>query len=140
MANNQSTDFEPRLFLSEEKLRNADTDQQGHINNAVMATFFESGRIEILSDPAIASSRELASVVVVRVEIDYKKELFFPGVVQVRSKVVHVGRTSFRFEHTLIAGSEEIASGTATCVLVDRESRKPVAVPTAMREFFSAKA
>ena len=27
-------------FWTEEKLRNADTDRQGHVNNAVFATFF----------------------------------------------------------------------------------------------------
>lgn len=31
-----------------DKLRYGDTDRQGHVNNATMATFFETGRVEIL--------------------------------------------------------------------------------------------
>jgi len=34
-----------------DKLRYADTDRQGHVNNAVFATFFETGRVEFLYDP-----------------------------------------------------------------------------------------
>ncbi len=136
MPKTQNPKLEPRVFLTEEKLRNADTDQQGHINNAMMASFFESGRIEVLARPELAESMKPATVVVVRVEIDYKKELFYPGTVQVSSRVTHVGRTSFRFEHSLRCGDDMIASGLATCVLMDRETRKPVPVPDAMRAFF----
>ena len=31
-----------------DKLRYADTDRQGHVNNAVFATFLETGRVEML--------------------------------------------------------------------------------------------
>ncbi len=34
-----------------EKLRYADTDRQGHINNAVFATLVEAGRVTFLYDP-----------------------------------------------------------------------------------------
>ena len=44
----------PRVFITNEKLRNGDTDQQGHINNAKIATFFESGRVEVLADAVLA--------------------------------------------------------------------------------------
>jgi hypothetical protein len=35
-----------------EKLRYADTDRQGHINNAVFATMLETGRVEVLYNPS----------------------------------------------------------------------------------------
>ncbi|HDG9121136.1 TPA: acyl-CoA thioesterase, partial [Pseudomonas aeruginosa] len=39
---------------SSDKIRYADTDRQGHVNNAVFATFLETGRVEIIYDPEIA--------------------------------------------------------------------------------------
>ena len=42
-------DFPRRTF---EKLRYSDTDRQGHVNNAVFSTMLETGRVEILCDPA----------------------------------------------------------------------------------------
>ena len=130
----------PRVFITNEKLRNGDTDQQGHINNAKIATFFESGRVEVLADAVLAAGARDVIFVVVRIEIDFKKELFYPGTVEVRSQVVHVGNSSFRFAQSLLSGEDEVAARTAPRVLMDRETRKPVAVPPAMRAFFGAPA
>ena len=33
-----------------ENIRYGDTDRQGHVNNAVYATYFESGRVDLLHD------------------------------------------------------------------------------------------
>ena len=35
---------------SHDKLRYADTDRQGHINNSVFSTLLETGRVEFLHD------------------------------------------------------------------------------------------
>ena len=124
-------------FWTEEKTRNADTDRQGHINNAVIGTFFEAGRIEVLDDPSIAAVRTGCGIVVARQTIIYRKELYFPGSVRVGTRVKRIGRTSFEFEQTLIAVNGEVASAESTCVLIDRASRKPTAVPDAMRLFLT---
>jgi acyl-CoA thioester hydrolase len=124
-------------FWTQEKLRNADTDRQGHINNAVIGTFFEAGRIEVLDDPAIAEVRSACGIVVAKQTIVYRKELYFPGTVRVGTRVRRIGRTSFEFEQTLLAVNGEVASAESTCVLIDRASRKPNAVPDAMRWFLT---
>jgi acyl-CoA thioester hydrolase len=120
-------------FWTTEKLRNADTDRQGHVNNAVIGSFFEAGRIEVLDHPDNVAIRQANGIVVARQLINYKKELFYPGQVRVGTRVSRIGRSSFDFEQVLIADNGEVASGQATCVLIDRETRKPVAVPDAMR-------
>jgi acyl-CoA thioester hydrolase len=120
-------------FWCEEKLRNADTDQQGHINNAVIASFFEAGRMEVFAQPALDPFRASSLFVIVRVVIDYKRELFYPGVVRVGSRVSEIGRTSFTFEQTLRSGEHEVARAEATCVLLDLATRKPTPVPDSVR-------
>jgi acyl-CoA thioester hydrolase len=120
-------------FWCEEKLRNADTDQQGHINNAVMATFFEAGRMEVFAHPVLDRVRASSLFVIARVVIDYKRELFYPGVVRVGSRVSEIGRTSFKFEQTLRSGEHEVARAEATCVLLDLGTRKPTPVPEDVR-------
>lgn len=122
-------------FWTDEKLRNADTDRQGHVNNAVIATFFEAGRIEVLTDPRIKAITAGTSIVVVRLLIDYRKELFFPGSVRIGSRVGRVGNTSFLFKQTLQSSDSEVAQAEATCVLIDQASHKPTPVPDALRRF-----
>lgn len=124
-------------FWTQEKLRNADTDRQGHINNAVIGTFFEAGRIEVLDDPGIAEVRKDCGIVVAKQTIVYRRELYFPGAVRVGTRVRRIGRTSFEFEQTLLAVNGEVASAESTCVLIDRASRKPTEVPDAMRLFLT---
>ena len=124
-------------FWTEEKLRNADTDQQGHVNNANIATFFESGRIDMLSAPAIAQIRAVTRIVVVRMLTNFKKELFFPGTVRVGTRVARVGRTSLTFDQTIHAANGEVATAEATCVLIDKATRKPTPVPEELRAYLT---
>ena len=124
-------------FWCEEKTRNADTDKQGHVNNAVIATFFESGRIEVLSDPAIAEFRKTSNIVVVRMLINIGRELFFPGKVRIGTRVSRVGRTSLDFASALFAENGAVATSEVTCVLVDKATRKPTPIPEGMRVYLT---
>lgn len=83
---------------SVEKTRFGDTDAYGHINNAVVATFLESGRSELLRRSGTQIEADGCRFVLVRVEIDYRGELFFPGEVVVGTAVDDVGRSSVTFE------------------------------------------
>ncbi len=52
-------------------IRYADLDRQGHVNNAVFATFSEIGRVAFLHDPERPLAAEGTSFVVARLEIDF---------------------------------------------------------------------
>lgn len=122
-------------FWTEEKLRNTDTDKQGHVNNGVMSYFFEAGRIELLAAPEIAAIRALTSIVVVRMLINFRKELFFPGKVDVGTRITRVGRSSIECLQAIYAANSEVANAEATCVLLDRATRKPTPVPEQLRAY-----
>ena len=124
-------------FWTEEKLRNNDTDQQGHVNNAVISTLFEAGRIDVLSAPEIAAIRKVTQIVVVKTLINFRKELFFPGKVQIGSRISRVGRTSLDFDQVVYATNGEVSTAETTCVLLDRANRKPIPVPDELRMFLT---
>ena len=124
-------------FWTEEKLRNTDTDQQGHVNNGMMSSYFEAGRIEILDNPAIVSIRKVTRIVVVRMLVNFRQELFYPGTVRVGSSVTRIGRTSFEFSQAIHSAKGEVATAEATCVLLDRATRKPTPVPDELRAFLT---
>lgn len=124
-------------FWTEEKLRNADTDQQGHVNNAIFATFFEGGRMDVLAGPEIADIRAVTNIVVVRTLINFKKEMFYPGSVRIGTRVARIGRTSLDFAQAIIAANGEVATAEATCVLIDSSTRKPTPVPEQLRAYLT---
>ena len=124
-------------FWCEEKLRNADTDQQGHVNNAIMATLLEAARIELLAATEIEDIRAATQIVVAKQLIVFKKELFFPGIARIGTRCARVGRTSLDFVHTIQAANSEVATAETTCVLLDRTTRKPTAVPERLRAYLT---
>lgn len=127
-------------FWTEEKLRNADTDQFRHVNNAVMATLFEAARMEIVAPASISAFMDGANLAVVRLLIEFSAELHFPGRVEVGSTVVEVGKTSFRVRQGLFAQADDTcrASAEAVCVLVHGETGHAHPIAPELRAYLLA--
>src|ERR687883_1127994 len=70
-----------------EIIRYGDLDPQGHVNNAVFASYFESGRVAIFRQPDLGIGVPGATFVLVRAEIDFRRELRWPGNVLVGTAV-----------------------------------------------------
>ena len=122
-------------FWTEEKLRNIDTDQFKHVNNAVIASFLEAGRMEIVGSPETKPLLGTATLAVVRLEVDFHHELFYPGTVKIGSRVTGVGRSSFSVRQAVFDPERCVASAAATCVLFDASARKSVPVTADLRDY-----
>lgn len=98
-----------------DKLRYRDTDQQGHVNNAVFATFFETGRTELLyiNDPL--HDKE-ATFVIAKIELNYIAEVKWPGTVEVGTRVTKIGKSSIGLFQGLY--QDNILVATADTVIV----------------------
>jgi acyl-CoA thioester hydrolase len=114
-----------------DKLRYADTDRQGHVNNAVFATFFETGRVEFLYDPASPLHAPDGAFVIARVAIDFVDEIRWPGKVDIGSRVAAIGRSSIRLEQALFQDGRHVASAESVIVHVDTGDRKSRPLPEA---------
>lgn len=117
-----------------EKLRNADTDQFHHVNNAVLATFFEAGRMELFAAEDVKPHMGGANLAVVRLLMNFHREVFYPGEVSVGTRLAQVGGKSFRIEQGIFDREGCAASAEAICVLLDAASSRAVPVSDALRE------
>ncbi len=79
-----------------DKIRYADTDRQGHVNNAVFASFLETGRVEILYNPDAPVLPQGASFVIASLQLDFRKELKWPGRVDIGTGIVRIGNSSIQ--------------------------------------------
>jgi acyl-CoA thioester hydrolase len=59
-------------FRTYDKVRYADTDRQGHVNNAAFATYCETGRVEFLFDPQQPLYPPGAAFVIARLALDFR--------------------------------------------------------------------
>jgi acyl-CoA thioester hydrolase len=124
----------------------ADTDIYGHINNAVYTQLFDTAingwLIENCAfDPATAP----AIGVVVNYTCTYYREIRFPQALIVGVRVASIGRSSVTYDVALFdepdtaeSVSQAAAQANWVHVYVDREGRRPVAIPADIRSVLEA--
>jgi acyl-CoA thioester hydrolase len=122
--------FPRRTF---DKLRFGDTDRQGHINNAVFATLFETGRVNVFHEGETPLLAPGFSFVIARIAIDYRAELFWPGRVDIGTGVKAVGTSSVTFAQALFQDGKLAAEAESVVVQVDAATRRPAALPEAVK-------
>jgi acyl-CoA thioester hydrolase len=128
----------PRLedFVGQayDKLRYGDTDRQGHVNNAVFATFMETGRVELIYNPQDPLLEEGFSFVLAKLDIDYIAEVLWPGTVEIGTRVVRVGRSSVTMQQAVFQAGRLCASAETVVVHFDQTTRKSQAFSQAQRQ------
>ena len=73
--------------------------------------------------------------VLARLLLDYRREVNWPGEVDIGTRVVTVGRSSLRLEHAAFQHGECVASGESTVVLTDVTTRRSKPFSQEAREF-----
>ena len=123
------SDKTPRLedfpYRLTDNVRFADLDPNGHVNNAVYATYFETGRVMLVKDRSYGLMPEGLSWIMVRLDIHFRAELRWPGTVEMGLGVAKFGRTSVTFEQVVFSEGRCVASAQAVTVLIDEATRKP---------------
>jgi len=120
---------------SYDKLRYPDTDRQGHVNNAAFSTFLETGRVEVLYDPANALKSEHGEFVIASLKLDYLAEITYPGRIDIGTGVLSVGNSSFRMVQGLFQDGRCVASAETVIVQMDDRTRKSSPLSEAARSF-----
>lgn len=134
-ALSRSADFPHHVV---ERLRFGDTDQQGHINNAVFATLFESGRVAFLYDADKGLPPAGTQFVIAQLTIRFLGEMTFPGEVIVASGVSRIGSSSVTLGQALFVGDACTATADSVIVLTDLENRRSTPLPAPVRAHFEA--
>ena len=109
--------------------RFGDLDAQGHVNQAVFLTYFESGRVAMFRNPDLGVGVPGATYVLVRIEVDYMKELHWPGTIEIGTSVAEFGRSSFTVAQAIFRDGECAAKARATLVCIDLKTRKARPLP-----------
>lgn len=115
----------------------SDNDVYGHVNNVVYYSWFdtavnahliEQGALDIHSGEVIG--------LVIETQCNYFAPLAFPQTVWAGLRVAHLGSSSVRYEVGLFADGEDLAAacGHFVHVYVNRETRRPVPLPDALKK------
>ena len=113
-----------------------DNDVYGHVNNVVYYSWFDTTVNAFLIERGVLDPASGDAVgVVVETLCRYHDSIAFPEPVEAGLRVERIGTSSVRYELGIFRVGAELASadGHFVHVYVDRETRRPVAVPDAVR-------
>jgi len=116
-------------------IRFGDLDPLGHVNNAVYSTFFEAGRAPLMRSIFGQYGDGRLDIVLANIIIDYRRELTYPGSVDIGSAIKRIGRTSVVFVGGIFKHDSTCCAATAEARLVffDLVERKSAVPPQVVR-------
>ena len=110
-------------------IRFGDLDPQGHVNNTVFATYFETGRVMLLREPRNLLNPPGATSVLARLDINFLREMHWPGEVTIGTGTTRIGRSSYTFLQAIFQDGQCAATADATMVMIDATTRKARPLP-----------
>ena len=121
-------------------MRWGDMDAYGHVNNTVYFRFMEQARVEWCEEVGVEVRPGGLGPVIINASCTFLMPLTYPGMVEVRTYVGSIGRSSFQtYVEMRIEGDERIyAEGAAKVVWMNTQTGKSVLVPEHIRAALEA--
>ena len=126
-------DFPYRLT---DNVRFADLDPNQHVNNAVYATYFETGRVTLMKDRGFGLTPQGLAWIMVRLDIHFRAELKWPAIIEMGLGVSRFGRTSVTFDQVVFSQGRCVASSQSVSVLIDDVTRRPTPLTDEIKRNF----
>jgi len=118
-----------------------DNDVYGHVNNVVYYSYFDTVVNEYLIRTGVLDIEHGTTIgLVVETQCNYFAPIVFPERIDAGLRVVRLGTSSVRYDVGLFreGDAEPAAQGHFVHVYVDRETRRPVALPGDLRAALEA--
>jgi acyl-CoA thioester hydrolase len=120
-------------FATEEHLRFADVDANGHINNGAFLQLLENARVSYMR-AIVRSGLPRFRVVVGRLEIDFKRQMFFPGRATACARLLEVHERKCVIGHGLFDGEGNCTAALkAIMISLNEETQRSVPFEPAVR-------
>ena len=116
------------------QIRFKDIDKQGHVNNAVHLTYFETARTDYFKHVLRKKNNwSKTGIILASTTITYTRPILLEDDLYCFTKIARFGNKSFDIEHLLAAktdiGFELAAHGKSTMVCFDYEAKQSIYVP-----------
>jgi acyl-CoA thioester hydrolase len=109
-----------------------DQDALGHVNNTVAIRWFETGRVAMLEAANLTHLMEGKGLgpILAAIHCNYRRQIRFPDIVHIGTRIGKIGRTSFIMEHAIYSEANHAIAvdGESTIVLFDYANQRPVRI------------
>ena len=117
-----------------------DNDHYGHVNNVAYYSFFDTAVNGFLIEAAGTDIRDLPSIgIVAESSCKFLSAVSFPDTIHAGLAIERLGTKSVVYQIALFRGDDQSACaiGRFVHVYVDRDTRRPVAIPEIIRRALS---
>ena len=126
------------------EIRFTDVDSQDHVNHTAIVEWIAHARVKLI-DGKVAQYHHTIwenlkdkdpelDHVLVNLEVNFHKEVFYPGTVEISSRVLNVGSKSVTTEFFVYSGNEVVAEAQCVNVFFRPEDKKSVDIPDKLKE------
>lgn len=118
----------------------SELDTYQHVNNVMFMKFLQSGRVNFWEASGLYSMHQETNrgPMLVSTQCDFRKPLFYPGQIVVKSKIAFVKNTSFGLDHLILNRDGDVcAEGHDVAVCFDFNTNKPFRIPEDLRKTMS---
>lgn len=141
MSKQQANTVRNYRYFKEIATRWMDNDMYGHINNVVYYSWFDTAvNAYLIEQKALDPMQSHCIGLVIETHCHYFAPLSFPDTVKVGVSVASIGRSSVRYEIGIFSKDAETcaAQGYFVHVYVDAQTRRPIEIPTHLRNALAA--
>ena len=119
------------MFSEKMTTRFGDTDALGHINNVVLAVWFEQARNVIfrMFDPELRIDKKTFPLIMAHTEYDFIDQILFGRDVEVRTWIARIGTKSIKVYHEAWQEGRLCTKGNAVIVHYDFNTEKSTPIP-----------
>ncbi|GAB4316641.1 MAG: thioesterase family protein [Methanobacteriaceae archaeon] len=116
--------------------RFGDIDGLKHVNNTVLAIWFEKARNPIfrMFTPDLDLSYEKWKLIMVRTEFDFLGQMYYGSDVEIKSYITRIGNSSFTIGHEAWQNGELKAKGKAVIVHYNFLEEKSLPIPESIKK------
>ena len=119
------------MFSEKMTPRFGDTDALGHINNVVLAVWFEQARNAIfrIFDPKLRIDKKTFPLIMAHTDYDFVDQILFGYDVEVRTWIARIGTKSMTVYHEAWQEGRLCSRGNAVIVHYDFNTEKSTPIP-----------
>ena len=131
------------------EIRFTDVDSQDHVNHTAIVEWIAHARVNLIDGKVaqyhhtiwenLKDQNPELDYVLVNLDINFNKEVFYPGTIEVRGRVLNVGSKSVTTEFFVYSGDEVVAEAQCVNVFFRPEDKKSVDIPDKLKDMLMKK-
>lgn len=117
------------------RVRFAETDLLGHVNNASYFVYLEQARVEFFEKLEESRGPGDWKFILASVKCDFLKQVYFRQTLHIATRVTRIGHKSFQLEQPIFdaESGETVARGESVIIYYDFAAQKSAPIPPELR-------